>query len=97
MIEVANKTDADGDLVQGGAGHVASANLASPAIANVNFPVTGVHAVSDHKVICQPVFHAAYAPVVMLHALDAVGVIAAVVNDDVFPAAAPDAGSVDFR
>ena len=75
---------------------MASLDLTLPAIADVYFSVGGVDAVADDEVVGEPVLHSAVAPVVMLHAADAVVAVGAVVDDDVLPAVAPDARPVDL-
>ena len=71
-------------------------NLALPAIADVDLPVGRLDAVPDDEVVGEAVLHAADAPMVMLHATDAVVAVGAVVDDDVLPAVAPDARPVDL-
>ena len=96
LFKVAHKTNPDGNFVERRAADMASLDLTLPAIADVYFSVGGVDSVADDEVVGEPVLHSAGVSVVMLHATDAVVAVGAVVDDDVLPAVAPDARSVDL-
>ena len=65
-IEIAYKTDAERDVVQIIAVHMAAVDLAAPAIADFDLTVTRRCAVPDNEVICKAVLHAANMLVVII-------------------------------
>ena len=71
-------------------------DLSFPSFANIDFAIRGVASLADDEMVGEAVLHSADAPVVMLHASDAVVAVGAVVDDDVLPAVSPEARPVDL-
>ena len=65
-IEIADQTNAERNIVQVIAVHVAAIDLASPAIAYFDLTVAGRSSVADHEMVCQPVLHSANMPVIII-------------------------------
>ena len=65
-IEIADQTNAERNIVQIIAVHVAAVDLASPAIAYFDLTVAGGSSVADHEMVCEPVLHSANMPVIII-------------------------------
>lgn len=94
-VEVANETDAKGDVVEVVAGYVAAVNLPGPAAADFNLAVARPMAIADDKMVGQAVLHMPYAKMVDVKDSGITLASAAVVDDHVFPAALTHGGAVD--
>ena len=84
-IEIAHETNAERDVVQIIAVHVAAIDLASPAIADFDLAVTGRCAVADHKMICESVLHATHMLVIIIKHTRIALPRAAIVHDNELP------------
>ena len=85
-VEIADEADAERDVVEIITVHVATVDLPAPAVADLNFPVAGGTAISDDKVISEPIRHFAHVEVVVLERFRTSLPRSAVVNHDVSPA-----------
>ena len=65
-IEIADQTNAERNIVQIIAVHVAAVDLTSPAIAYFDLTVAGGSSVADHEMVCQPVLHPANMSVIII-------------------------------
>ena len=65
-IEIADQTNAERNIVQIIAVHMAAVDLASPAIAYFDLTVAGGSSVADHEMVCEPVLHPANMPVIII-------------------------------
>src|SRR6516225_900538 len=90
-IEIAHKTDADGNIVQIVAVNVPSTELPIPPISNFDLAVSRRCTVSDHEMVGQSVRHSANMTMVVVEDARVTLARPAVVNDDIFPAIAGDA------
>ena len=95
-IEIANQADSERDVVQKVTVHMATVNLTTPSIANLDFTVAGRSAVSDHEVIGQTVLHAANAAMIIVKNTGIALSRAAVMHHDEFPTVARDRRAPDF-
>ena len=87
-IEIADETNAERDVVQVIAVHVAAVDLAPPAIADFDFAIAGGGAVADDEMIGESVLHPANMAVVVIENARVALPRAAVVHDDELPALA---------
>ena len=85
-IEVADQTNAERNVVQVIAVHVAAVDLAAPAIAHFNLAITGRGSVANHKMIGQTVLHSAHVPMVIVEYARVSLSRAAIVDDNELPA-----------
>ena len=85
LFEIADETDADGDVVDPATAHVAALELLEPAISDFNLAVAGVAAVSNDKVISQAVGHPHVTAVEPVVDLRVALIHPAVMADDIFP------------
>ena len=65
-IEIADQTNAQRNIVQIIAVHVAAVDLTSPAIAYFDLTVAGGSSVADHEMVCEPVLHSANMSVIII-------------------------------
>ena len=65
-VEIADQTNAERNIVQIIAVHVAAVDLTSPAIAYFDLTVAGGSSVADHEMVCQPVLHPANMSVIII-------------------------------
>ena len=65
-IKIADQTNAQRDVVKIVAVHMATIDLAPPAIADFDLAVSGGCSVSDYKMIGQPILHPAHMSVVII-------------------------------
>ena len=83
--EISHQTDADGDLVEGFAGQMATLFLAKPAWADFNLAVARVASVSNDEMVGEAVFHPARLPVEIIKNLRITAGRSTVVNHNIFP------------
>ena len=86
-VEIANETDAQGNVVEVVAGNVSAVDLAGPAVADFDFPIACGIAVADDKVVGEAILHLADIPVVNIKDSSVSLSGSAVVNNNIFPAA----------
>ena len=65
-IKIAYETNAEGDVVQIIAVHVAAVDLTPPTIAHFDLAVAGRSAVADHEVVGKTVLHPADMPMIII-------------------------------
>ena len=65
-IEIADQTNAERNIIQIIAVHMATVDLAPPAIAYFNLTVAGGSSVADHEMVCEPVLHSANVFVIII-------------------------------
>lgn len=94
-IEVTDKTNADGDIIEVIAGHMTAIDLPRPARTYFDFAVAGGSAIADHKMISESVLHLAYPAMIDVENPGIALPGAAVVNDDIFPTTLLDLCLVD--
>jgi hypothetical protein len=85
-IKIAYQTNAERNVVQIIAMHMAAVDLATPAIAYFDLPVTCRCSVSDDEVIGQTVLHPADMPMIIIEHARVSLPCAAIVNHDKLPA-----------
>ena len=85
-IEVTDQTNAEGNVIQVIAVHVAAVDLAAPAIAHFNLAITGRGSVANHKMIGQTVLHSAHVPMIIVEYARVPLPRAAIVDDNELPA-----------
>ena len=96
LVEVADQTDADGDVVQIVAMDVAAVDLFAPAGADFDFTIPGGRAVADDKLIGEAVLHLADIGVIVVKSLGIALPRSAVVDDQIAPAGFLDGSAVDL-
>ena len=94
-VEVSDQTNAEGDVIEVITRHMAAVDLPCPSRSDLDLPVTGAMAVTDHKMVGQSVLHVADALVVDVEDAGIPLARSAVVNHDVFPATLPNRSAVD--
>jgi len=94
-IEIAYQTNAERDVVQVIAVHVAAVDLTPPAIAHFDLPVAGRSAVADHKMVCKTILHPADMPMIIIKNARVPLTRAAVVDYNELPAAPPHGRAPD--
>ena len=96
-IEVADKADAERDVIEIVTGDMASVELGRPAVSCLDLTISRSVAVPDHKMIGQSIFHVADAEMINVEdpCISLSG--AAVVNDDIFPTTPVHRGVVNGR
>ena len=87
-IEISDKTDAEGDVVQIVACNMASVQLGRPAVSYLDLPIAGTMSVTDDKMVGKSVFHMTDAEMVDVKNSGIPFAGATVVNDHIFPATA---------
>lgn len=95
FVEIASKTNAERDVVQVIRGHVSAVNLASPAGTDFDLAIVSAAPVANHEMIRESVLHVPCTPMVIIVGPCIARGGAAVVDDDVFPASAPDGRPVN--
>src|SRR5213593_651666 len=85
-IEIAHQTNAERDIVQVIAVHMTAIDLPPPAIAHLDLAVAGRCAIANHKMVSEPVPHAADMSMVVIKNGCVTLPGAAVVDDDELPA-----------
>jgi hypothetical protein len=95
-IEIAYQTNAERDVVQIVAVHVAAVDLAPPAIAHFDLAVACRSAVTDDEMIGEPIFHSANMSVVIIENTGTALACATVVYDNELPAAPHNRRPVNF-
>jgi len=87
-VEIAYQANSKRDVVQEIAMHVATVNLTSPSIADLDFAVAGGRAVADHEMISQSILHASDPAMIIIKDACVALPRPAVVDHDEFPAIA---------
>jgi len=95
-VEIAHQTNAERDVVQIIAVDMAAIDLPAPAIADFDLAVAGRCSVADDKMISESVLHPPKMSMVIIERGGVSLPRAAVVDDDVLPAAARDRGAIDL-
>jgi len=95
-VEIADQTNAEGDVVQIIAVDMAAVDLPTPAIADFDLTIAGRSAVADHEMVSKSVLHSAKMPVVIIERGSVALTCSAVVHDDVLPAAARDRRTINL-
>ena len=85
-IKIAYQTNAQRNVVQIIAVHVAAVDLAPPAIAHFNLAVARGSSVADHEMIRKPILHSADMPMIIIKNARVSLPGAAVVHDNKLPA-----------
>lgn len=85
-IKIANQTNAERNVVQIIAVHMAAIDLAPPAIAYFDLAVARGRSVADHEVIRKPVLHPADMPMIIIKNARVSLPRAAVMHDNELPA-----------
>jgi len=85
-IKIAYETNAEGNVVQIIAVHVAAVDLAPPPIANLDLAVAGRCSIADDEVIRQPILHPADVPMIIIEHARVSLSRAAVMHDNELPA-----------
>ena len=86
-IEIAYQTNAERNVVQIIAVHMAAVDLTLPAVANFDLAVAAGSAVADHKVVGKAVLHPADVPMIIIKSARVPLARAAVVHHNKLPAA----------
>ena len=97
VIEIADEANAERDVIQVIAMHVATRDLPPPAISDFDFAVTGRAAVADHKMVGESIRHMAHVQVVVVKCARISLPRAGIVHDDVAPAMLLHRSPLDFR
>lgn len=96
-IEVADETNAEGDVIEVVAGDMASVELGGPAVTDLDLAVAGAMSVANNEMVGEAVFHVADAEMVNIENTGISLTGAAVVDNDVFPTTAVHRGTIDGR
>lgn len=94
-VQVADEADSKGDIVEVIARDVSAIDLAGPAVSDLDLAIARGFAVANDKVVGEAVLHFPDPSVVIVKNASVSLSGAAVVNDDVFPAAAFYLGFID--
>ena len=94
-IKIAYETNAQGNVVQIIAVHVAAIDLAPPPIANLDLAVAGRCSIADDEVIRQPILHPADVPMIIIEHARVSLSRAAVMHDNKLPATPFHRGASD--
>src|SRR5581483_4963507 len=81
-VKIAHQTDAEGNVVQIIAVHMAAIDLPAPAVAHLNLPVSCGGSVANHKMIRQTILHPADVPMIIIEHTRVALPRAAVVDHD---------------
>ena len=84
-IEIAYQTNAECNIVEKIAMNMSAVDLSPPTVANLDFAIAAGAAVSDYKMIGQPVFHPSDSAVVIIESSRITLSRAAVMHHDKFP------------
>ena len=90
ILEIAHETDAYSSVVDGSFTYVSSADLVCPSRSYFNFPVPGISAATDDKVIGETVAHSLNVAMVVIIDSRVPRFHCAVVSHDPFPALGVD-------
>ncbi len=96
-IEIADQTNAEADVVEIVAVHVAAVDLPPPAVTHFDLTIAGRCPVADHEMISESILHSADVPMVIIEHGGVPLSCAAVVDDDVLPASTCNRGTIDCR
>jgi len=96
-IEVADETNAEGDVIEVVAGDMATVELCGPAVTDLHLTISGAMSVADNEMVGEAVFHVADAEMVNIENTGISLTGAAVVDNDVFPTTAVHRGTIDGR
>ena len=86
-IEVSNQTNAERNVVQVIAVHMAAVDLAPPAIAHFDLAVARGRSVADHEMVGKTILHPADVPMIIIKSARVALPRAAVVHHNELPAA----------
>ena len=84
-IEIAHQTNAERNVVQIVAVHVATVDLAPPTIAHFDLAIPGRCSVPNHEMVRKPVLHAADMPMIIIENARVALSCAAVMHDNELP------------
>ena len=85
-IKIAYQTDAERNVVQIIAVHVAAVDLTSPTIAHFDLAVAGGCSVANHEVVCKTILHPADVPMIIIKSARVTLSRAAIMHDNELPA-----------
>jgi hypothetical protein len=85
-IKIAYQTDAERDVVQIIAVHMAAVNLTPPAIADFDLAIASGRSVADHEVVRKTILHSADMSVIIIKNARVSLPRAAIMHDDELPA-----------
>jgi hypothetical protein len=85
-IKIPDQTDAERDVVQIIAVHVATVNLTPPAIADFDLAIASGRSVADHEVIRKTILHSSDMPMIIIKNARVSLPRAAIMHDDELPA-----------
>ena len=85
-IKIADQTNAERNVVQIIAVHVAAVDLTSPTIAHFDLAVAGGCSVANHEVVCKTILHPADVPMIIIKSARVALPRAAVVHHNELPA-----------
>ena len=86
-IKIADQTNAERNIIQIIAVHVAAVDLAPPAISYFDLTVAGGSSVADHEMVCEPVLHSANVSVIVIKDARVSLPCAAVMDNNELPSA----------
>jgi hypothetical protein len=95
-IEIADQTNAEGDVVQVIAVNVAAIDLPAPAVPHFDLAVAGGSSIADHEMISESVLHSAEMPMVIIERRRVSLTRSTVVHDDILPATPRDRRAIDL-
>lgn len=96
-IEIAHQTNTERDVVQIIAMHVTTVDLASPAVADLDFAISGGRSVADNKMIGQTVLHPPNVAVVVVEDARVPLTSSAVVDNNELPSTTHYRGAINLR
>ena len=96
-IEIADQTNSERNVVEIIAVHVPTVDLPAPAIADFDLAVSSRRSVPDHEMISEPVLHSPEMAVIIIEGGCIALTSAAVVHNDILPAAARDGRAINLR
>jgi hypothetical protein len=85
-IEIAHQTNAERNVVQIVAVHVAAVDLAPPTITHFDLAIPGRRSVPNHEMVRKPVLHAADMPMIIIENARVTLSRAAIMHDNELPA-----------
>ena len=94
-VEITDQTDAERNVIQVIAVDVAAVDLFDPSGAEFDLAVAGRTAIADDEMVGHPVWHFPRVPMIVIEDFGVALTGAAVVDDNVFPAAFFDRSSID--
>jgi len=95
-IEITDQTNSERDVVQIITVNMAAVDLPAPAVSHFNLSIAGRSAVADHKMIGEPILHAAKMAMVIIERGGVALTSATVMDHDVLPATACHWGAIDL-